>query len=58
MRPFFLLGEASKPVSPQEGKISPTGGKIVRMARASLANGGGLKCSGLKGLNKKQKKSF
>jgi hypothetical protein len=35
-----LLGEAGKPVCLQESRITPTEGKIIRMARASLANGG------------------
>ena len=34
-----LPGEAGKPGSLQEGCITPTGGKIIRMARALLANG-------------------
>ena len=37
---FCLLGEAGKPVCLQESRITPTEGKIIRMARASLANGG------------------
>ena len=35
-----LLGEAGKPVCLKESRITPTEGKIIQLARASLANGG------------------
>ena len=37
---FFLPSEAGKPIHLKESGITPTKGKIIRMARASLANGG------------------
>jgi len=37
---FCLPGEAGKPSDLKEGHVTPTEGKTIRMARASLANGG------------------
>jgi hypothetical protein len=37
---FRLPGEAGKPGHLQEGGVTPTEGKTIRLARASLANGG------------------
>lgn len=39
--PFFCLpGEAGKPGHLKEDGVTPTEGKTIRLARASLANGG------------------
>ena len=37
---FCLPGEAGKPGHLKEGGVTPTEGKTIRLARASLANGG------------------
>ncbi len=40
MTSFFCLpSEAGKPVGLKEARITPTEGKIIRIARALLANG-------------------
>ena len=38
--PTRLPGEAGKPGHLKEGGVTPTEGKTIRLARASLANGG------------------
>jgi len=38
--PFCLPGEAGKPGHLKEDGVTPTEGKTIRLARASLANGG------------------
>jgi len=41
LHPFFCLpGEAGKPGHLKDGGVTPTEGKTIRLARASLANGG------------------
>jgi hypothetical protein len=37
---FCLPGEAGKPGHLKEDGVTPTEGKTIRLARASLANGG------------------
>jgi hypothetical protein len=37
---FCLPGETGKPGHLEEGGVTPTEGKTIRLARASLANGG------------------
>jgi hypothetical protein len=39
-RVFCLPGEAGKPGHLKEDGVTPTEGKTIRLARASLANGG------------------